>query len=372
MAILYDINTGGGGGGGGGGGTVTVVDNLTSTSTTSALSANQGRVLKNLVDSKANTSAIPDELKDLASDSTHRTVTDTEKSTWNNKANSSDIPTSLSQLSADSTHRLVTDTEKSTWNGKSVVSVNQIKSSGERIASITINGTTTDLYASAGGGGTGGGAVDSVNGQTGTVVLNGTDIDLASPIGTSTTVEAALNSINSSIPTTLSQLSTDSTHRVVTDTEKSTWNGKSVVSINRIKTSGEKIATITINGTATDIYASSGGSGAVSSVNGQTGTVVLDGGDINLETPLSLLSGTASTVESASHRAEWSATATVAADKTVTFTGLNDNYGYTLYCQDKLVTVASMTKTGSGTSMQLVYTLNDATQGDSCKLQIMK
>lgn len=34
------------------------------------------------------------------------------------KANTSDIPTALSQLTADSTHRLVTDTEKSSWNGK--------------------------------------------------------------------------------------------------------------------------------------------------------------------------------------------------------------------------------------------------------------
>lgn len=34
------------------------------------------------------------------------------------KANTSDIPTTLAGLSDDSTHRLVTDTEKSTWNGK--------------------------------------------------------------------------------------------------------------------------------------------------------------------------------------------------------------------------------------------------------------
>lgn len=38
---------------GGGGSSVTVIDNLTSTSSTDALSANQGRVLKGLVDSKA-------------------------------------------------------------------------------------------------------------------------------------------------------------------------------------------------------------------------------------------------------------------------------------------------------------------------------
>lgn len=34
------------------------------------------------------------------------------------KANTSDIPTALSGLSDDSTHRLVTDAEKTTWNGK--------------------------------------------------------------------------------------------------------------------------------------------------------------------------------------------------------------------------------------------------------------
>ena len=38
------------------------------------------------------------------------------------------VPTALSQLSADSTHRLVTDTEKSTWNGKANSSHNQAAS----------------------------------------------------------------------------------------------------------------------------------------------------------------------------------------------------------------------------------------------------
>lgn len=35
-----------------------------------------------------------------------------------NKAEKDEIPTELSQLSQDSTHRVVSDTEKSTWNGK--------------------------------------------------------------------------------------------------------------------------------------------------------------------------------------------------------------------------------------------------------------
>ena len=61
--------------------------------------------------------------------------------------------------------------------------------------------------------GGGGGAVTSVNGQTGAVVLDADDVG-ALPDSTT-------------IPTALSDLSDDSTHRVVTDTEKSTWNGKS-------------------------------------------------------------------------------------------------------------------------------------------------
>lgn len=57
----------------------------------------------------------------------------------------------------------------------STVSWNQIKQSGEKIATITIDNTSTDVYASAGGGG-GGGAVDSVNGKTGDVVLTASDV----------------------------------------------------------------------------------------------------------------------------------------------------------------------------------------------------
>ena len=44
--------------GGGGGGSIVVIDNLTSASSTDALSANQGRVLKNLVDQKVDGSSL--------------------------------------------------------------------------------------------------------------------------------------------------------------------------------------------------------------------------------------------------------------------------------------------------------------------------
>lgn len=86
------------------------------------------------------------------------------------------IPTKLADLTEDATHRLVTDTEKSTWNGKSNFS----------------------------------GAYDDLTGKPD--LFSGDYNDLTS---------------KPSIPTQLSQLSGDATHRVVTDAEKNTWNNKS-------------------------------------------------------------------------------------------------------------------------------------------------
>ena len=51
------------------------------------------------------------------------------------------IPTTLSQLSDDSTHRLVTDTEKSTWSGKANTS--DIK---DGTLTIQLNGTTEETF----------------------------------------------------------------------------------------------------------------------------------------------------------------------------------------------------------------------------------
>ena len=69
---------------------------------------------------------------------------------------------------------------------------------------------------------------------------------------------------------------------------------------------------------------------------------------------------------------EWTSTSQVQSDNTVTFTGLNDDYGYDLYCADKVIGISSVAKTGSGTSVQLVYTVTGAAQGDYCKLRILK
>ena len=72
---------------------------------------------------------------------------------------------------------------------------------------------------------------------------------------------------------------------------------------------------------------------------------------------------------------DWTATATVSSSGTVSFTGLNDSYGYKIYYTlpsgDSAYTFSKVTKSGSGTSVTLTYT-TDAPSGTVCKLRILK
>ena len=120
---------------------------------------------------------------DITPDSTHRFVSDSEKSTWNSKAagnhNHSGVyqpvgnyaPSShshtASDITPDSTHRFVTDSEKSTWNSKAAGNHNH----------------------------------DSAYQPKGSYAP-------------------------SSHGHTASEITLDATHRFVTDTEKNTWSGK--------------------------------------------------------------------------------------------------------------------------------------------------
>ena len=75
-----------------------IINNLTTNVSNKPLSAAQGVALKGLIDAIK----IPTKLSELSGDSTHRTVTDTEREGWSAKANVSDIPTKTSQLTNDS------------------------------------------------------------------------------------------------------------------------------------------------------------------------------------------------------------------------------------------------------------------------------
>jgi len=108
-----------------------------------------------LIGNKTNAElGIPTSLAEMTEDEEHRTVTDTEKQTWDNKSDFSgsyndledkpDIPDELSDLTDDSTHRLVTDTEKTAWNAKAETSdihnsTITIQKNSQNIDSFTLN-----------------------------------------------------------------------------------------------------------------------------------------------------------------------------------------------------------------------------------------
>ena len=152
----------------------------------------------------------------ITQDSTHRFVTDTEKSTWNAKASTAVATTSTNGLMSkadkskldgiatgannythpsshaatmiteDTTHRFVTDAEKSTWNGKASTAV----------------------------------ATTSANG-----LMSSDDKTKLDGI--------AVGANNYTHPSShaATMITQDATHRFVTDTEKSTWNAKASTAV---------------------------------------------------------------------------------------------------------------------------------------------
>lgn len=147
----------------------------------------------------------------IIQDNTHRFVSDTEKNTWNSKENSISVGTTSqyyrgdkswatldknavglgnvqnldqtnpSNISQDSTHRFVSDTEKTTWNSKE--------------DSITA-GTLSQYY----------------RGDKSWATLDKSTVGLGN-----------VQNLDQTNPSNITQ---DSTHRFVSDAEKSTWNNK--------------------------------------------------------------------------------------------------------------------------------------------------
>ena len=120
---------------------------------------------------KAETNAlIPDELSDLSDDSTHRLVTDTEKSTWNAKANTSDIKngtltikhngTTKQTFTANQSTNVDADIEAVDWVSNGILGaknrlflpyytqtsrINDIDVTMYADGSIKLNGTASDI-----------------------------------------------------------------------------------------------------------------------------------------------------------------------------------------------------------------------------------
>lgn len=231
-------------GGSGGGGDVNVIESISVNGTAQAVTNKNVDI------------SVPTDLSDLTEDTTHRTVTDTEKSAWNGKqaalvsgsniktvngesilgsgnisvsggtggdanviesitfngnsvpvtnknaAITVSIPSALSDLTADSTHRVVTDTEKNTWNSKQAA-----LESGTNIK--TINGESILGSGNISVSGASGGEANVIE----SVKVNGTALSVTNKAVDITAVPAGI-------------VTQDTTHRMVSDTEKSTWNGK--------------------------------------------------------------------------------------------------------------------------------------------------
>ena len=175
----------------------------------------------------------------------------------------------------------ITATDISNWNNSSVVSISPTLTSGTKIGTITIDGTSTDLYSetntdtkvtqnavitTAGeypvilaNSTTTTTITDSVN-KTSTLTYNPNTQILTSPKVSADNIYVGTASYGDTLPTTgtTGQIffveDNEEQGETVTTTDISNWNNKSTVSITPNLTSGTKIGTITIDGTNTDLY----------------------------------------------------------------------------------------------------------------------
>lgn len=117
------------------------------------------------------------------------------------------IPSKLSELTDDSTHRLVTDAQRNAWNDK--------------VDKVDGKGLSTNDYT-----------------DKDKAMVNVNLPREIQALGASIGQKAGKDEIK----TKLSEMIDDSTHRIVTDSEKSTWNGKlssiSGQDVSRAKTKG--------------------------------------------------------------------------------------------------------------------------------------
>lgn len=208
-----------------------------------------------------NKPAIPSKTSDLTNDSGYiatetdpvftasaaHGITSSDISDWNNKSdfsgdyddltNKPTIPSKTSDLTNDSgfitaetdpvftaspAHG-ISSSDISSWNGKSTVSVNRKTTTGTNIADLTIDGTTTKLYAPTGGGG--GGTITEVKTTAGahqTIDVTSGTAQFAVPTDTNHLTNGA-----GFISTETDPVFTASAAAGITSSDITAWNGKS-------------------------------------------------------------------------------------------------------------------------------------------------
>lgn len=303
------------------------------------------------------------------------------------------IPDDLADLNDDATHRLVSDTEKSTWNGKTTVSWNQQVLTGQKIATISIDGTPTDVYAPTGGGGGGGGAVDSVNNMTGDVVLGVSDINDVT-ITTIADQHTLVYNANSSIwenekladvalTNSYNDLDDTPTIPTITNTYSAvSTDGMSGVAVKQAidaldksdsAVSGQYVSAVSeANGIIT---VSRESLPSVPTVNNGTLTIQKNGTNVQTFTANQSTNATANIVTDA-----WHSTSATVSSGSVSFSGIDDsgNNGYELFVEvsansvNKNPTSQISSISGTGTSSMSITFTTDADEGATAKLRIIK
>jgi hypothetical protein len=178
---------------------------------------------------------IPDELSDLADDSTHRLVTDTEKSTWNGKQDSlgyTPVPNTRTINGYELTNNIslekndigLSNCDNTSDLNKPISTATQnALDNKENNLGFTPENISNKLASFQE-------IPDDTHYATEKLIKDNLDTksDVTHNHNLNDLSEKSYNSLTDkpTIPDELSDLADDSTHRLVTDTEKSTWNGK--------------------------------------------------------------------------------------------------------------------------------------------------
>ena len=179
--------------------------------------------ISNLQTNKANVSDIPTELSDLNDDSTHRLVTDTEKTIWNNKADVNDIP-DVSSFITRNVNNLTNYTLKTSTGSLIDLEINQstyvitlsLKDiDGNVISTDTIDLPLENVVVN--------GSFDNVNKKIVLTLENGNTVDI--PVGD---LIAGLQTEITSQNKLASDLvdDTNSGNKFTNTSEKQSWNAK--------------------------------------------------------------------------------------------------------------------------------------------------
>ena len=290
--------------------------------------------------------AIPTKTSDLTNDSGFIT--------------SANVPTKTSQLTNDSNFATTSDVSTAVATKSTVTYSQTYTAAGQKIGEITIDGNKTDIVAPTGGGG-GGGAVDSVNGYTGVVVLTASDVGAASSSHSHTKSDISdLGTIGTAAALDVPVSGNASTSQVVKGDDSRLTDSRTPTSHTHTKSEITDFPSIPSAANSASLYIQQNGVSAYT-----------NSGSFNAD------SSTAATANIVTD--EWVTTSgtdgIVQSNGTVTFSGLDDSYGYDLFFElpsgDSAYSYSKVTKSGSGTATTLVFTV-DAPSNTNCKLRIIK